>query len=90
MVLLESTNLELGSTMPTFSLFNPTNQTYTSDQLMGSQGLLIKFTCNHCPYALAVWKRFIDLASYAKPLGINKFSSIIELSFIKNNFLFFW
>lgn len=71
MVLLESIKLELGTTMPSFSLFNPTKQLFTSDQLMGSQGLLIKFTCNHCPYALAVWDRFIDLANYAKPLGIN-------------------
>ena len=71
MVLLESIKLELGKAMPAFSLSNPNNKTYTSDQLMGSQGLLIKFTCNHCPYALAVWDRFITLASYAKTLGIN-------------------
>jgi hypothetical protein len=38
---------------------------------MGSKGLLLFFTCNHCPYAKAVWPRLLDLARLFKPRGIN-------------------
>ena len=38
---------------------------------MGSKGLLVAFTCNHCPYAIAVWPRLIRLAQYAQGLGIH-------------------
>ena len=37
---------------------------------MGEKGLLILFTCNHCPYAIAVWKRLINLSKFAKEKGI--------------------
>jgi len=71
MVLLESLPLEIGQKMPIFELKDPSNTNYSSAALMGKNGLLIKFTCNHCPYAIAVWDRFIRLADYASSLDIN-------------------
>lgn len=71
MVLLESLTLELGMKMPSFSLNTPDGTPYTSEGLNGSKGLLIVFTCNHCPYAIAIWERLIALSHWAKPLGIN-------------------
>ena len=38
---------------------------------MGAKGILIVFTCNHCPYAIAIWPRIIQLAQEAQTLGIN-------------------
>jgi len=71
MVLLESIDIPLGTTMPEFALMNPTGTLYRSSELYGSKGLLFIVTCNHCPYAIAVWPRLIRLAKYAKQLGIN-------------------
>jgi len=68
---LESIDIPLGSKMPTFELNDPDGKSYKSDNLFGDKGLLISFTCNHCPYAKAVWPRFISLAEEAKNLGIN-------------------
>lgn len=71
MALVESIDIPLGTEMPSFELSDPQGKKYKSDQLYGSKGLLIAFTCNHCPYALAIWPRLIQLAEQAKILGIN-------------------
>jgi len=71
MALLESIVVPLGTKMPVFELKDPYGTSYRSGDLYGKRGLLIAFTCNHCPYALAVWPRLIRLAQHAKSLGIN-------------------
>lgn len=70
MALLESVRLPLGMALPAFTLQDPTGKTYTSDNLCGERGLLVAFTCNHCPYAQAVWPRLIQLGNYARGLHI--------------------
>jgi len=57
--------------MPVFSLQDAYGKEYNSEDLIGEKGLLIAFTCNHCPYAQAVWERFVHIAEQAKKLGIN-------------------
>ncbi|MCB9757783.1 MAG: thioredoxin family protein [Candidatus Omnitrophica bacterium] len=71
MVLLESILVKLGSPMPPFTLKDPNGKSYTGEELFGERGLLVIFTCNHCPYAIAVWPRLIRLAKYAKAMKIN-------------------
>ncbi len=71
MALLESVKIPLGSEMPEFELKDPAGKVYRSHELFGERGLLVAFTCNHCPYAQAVWPRFIRLAQYAKGAKIN-------------------
>ncbi|MGH2568464.1 MAG: thioredoxin family protein, partial [Bacteroidota bacterium] len=68
---IQSIDIPLGTAMPTFKLNDPDGKQYAGDRLYGQQGLLVVFTCNHCPYAKAVWPRTIKLAEYAKGLGIN-------------------
>ena len=68
MALLESIKVPLGSIMPSFTLKDPGGKEYKSDGLYGERGLLVVFTCNHCPYAQAVWPRVIRLGVYAKGL----------------------
>jgi len=70
MVLLESVLIPLGTTMPDFELKDPHGKAYKSKDLFGERGLLIVFTCNHCPYAIAVWPRVIRLAKYAKGMKL--------------------
>ena len=67
MVLLESLNLKLGQTMPSFSLSDPLGNNHHLDTVCQShQGTIVAFTCNHCPYAIAIWPRLISLAKWAK------------------------
>lgn len=71
MALVESLKIKLGTLMPEFVLADPEGKKYKSGDLYGKKGLLTAFTCNHCPYAIAVWPRLIRLAGHIKPLGIN-------------------
>jgi peroxiredoxin len=71
MSLVESTTVPLGSPLPEIILKDPQGQSHTDITLMGKKGLLIAFTCNHCPYAIAVWPRLVALANLAKKHGIN-------------------
>ncbi len=71
MVLLESILVKLGIVMPDFNLKDPNGKSYRGFDLFGERGLLVIFTCNHCPYAIAVWPRLIRLAQYAQGMKIN-------------------
>lgn len=71
MALLESINIPLGTQMPDFKLDDPSGKAFSGGELYGENGLLVGFFCNHCPYAIAVWSRFIRLAGYAQEVGIN-------------------
>lgn len=71
MVLLESVQIELGTKMPEFQLNDSNSTPHSTQSEIGKKGLLIVFTCNHCPYAQAVWERVIKIAAQAKKLGIN-------------------
>lgn len=71
MALVDSIDIPLKTRMPNFSLMDTRNTTHTTQSLMGEKGLLIYFTCNHCPYALAIWPRMIRLSNYAENLNIS-------------------
>ena len=74
MALLESILIPLGTKMPSFELKDPDGKSYKSDDLYitdKGRGLMVVFTCNHCPYTLAVWPRVIRLAQYARGMRIN-------------------
>jgi len=68
---VESIDIPLGTEMPPFSLYDAFGKHHQGDELAGPKGLLVVFTCNHCPYAKAVWPRIIALAADAGKKGIN-------------------
>ncbi len=68
---MESIKIALGTEMPDFELKDPDGIVYNGRKLYGEKGLLVIITCNHCPYAIAVWPRLVRLAEYAKTLGVN-------------------
>ncbi|RAP33589.1 thioredoxin family protein [Candidatus Marinamargulisbacteria bacterium SCGC AG-439-L15] len=70
-MLLESTYDNLGEILPPFILKDAKEIQYARDEVMGDNGIFLCFTCNHCPYAIAVWDRVITLAEYAKDLGVS-------------------
>jgi len=57
--------------MPDFTLKDPDGNEHRLRDEMGEKGLLVAFTCNHCPYALAVWPRLIRHARTLREMGIN-------------------
>lgn len=67
--------LPLGTLAPDFSLpaANPdvAGDTVTLDDLMdGARGLVVVFTCNHCPFAIHVEDRVIELAKRWEQQGV--------------------
>ena len=71
MALLESIKIPLGIKMPGFELKDAFGKLHKADELFGQRGLLVVFTCNHCPYAIAVWPRIIQLAAYGLGMRVN-------------------
>ena len=61
MALLESLNLPLGQPLDNYHLEDCFNKPHSLHSLTGKSGTLVMFTCNHCPYAIAVWPRIIRL-----------------------------
>ena len=70
MALMESLAIPPGTEMPDFRLRDPFGAEHEGRSLYGAKGLLVAFTCNHCPYAIAVWPRLVRLAARAAPLGV--------------------
>jgi len=70
MALVESRGRAAGDVLPEATLHDPDGRPVEVASLAGPKGLLVAITCNHCPYAQAVWPRLIDLAEHAKGLGI--------------------
>ncbi|MEO0255563.1 MAG: thioredoxin family protein [candidate division WOR-3 bacterium] len=68
---VESYIIPIGTKMPDFELKDPFGKKFSSKELMGEKGLLIVFTCNHCPYAKAIWPRLLKLGREIKSKGIN-------------------
>lgn len=71
MALLESVIIPLGTKMPEFTLKDPSSKQFVGTDMYGERGLVVVFTCNHCPYAIAVWPRVVRLAKYFRGMRIN-------------------
>lgn len=55
---------------PDFGLTATDGEVYTLADLRGSNGLVVAFICNHCPYVLAVIDRIVRDAGDLEELGI--------------------
>ena len=56
---------------PDFNLQNIDGGMISRDQIMGKNGLLVMFICNHCPYVKAIFPRLVNDARELKMLGVN-------------------
>lgn len=71
MALTPSTMLPLGTKAPDFSLQEPlSGLTRTRDALVGQNGLLVMFICNHCPYVKHVREQLIRIGHDALERGV--------------------
>ena len=56
---------------PDFSLEGTDDKVWTLRDCLGSNGLLVMFICNHCPYVKAINEKLVRDTSQLKELGIN-------------------
>ncbi len=70
MALLDTPEVAFGTPAPDFSLKTPAGETVSLQDLAGPNGLLVAFVCNHCPYVIAVAKRFGEDAKALNEAGI--------------------
>lgn len=60
---------KIGSKVHNFSLRNVDSNFYSLDSFAKVKGLIVVFTCNHCPYAKAYLSRILDLDKKFKSKG---------------------
>lgn len=65
-----SLSLPLGTGAFDFKLPATDGKSYSLESFAASNGLVVVFTCNHCPYARAAWPLLIKLARDYKDKGI--------------------
>ena len=58
-MLLPTADMEFGWPAPDFALQTPQGEVHSLESLMGANGLLIAFICNHCPYVIGVIDRLV-------------------------------
>lgn len=71
MVSLETPVCEFDLPAPDFTLPGVDGRTWTRDDCLGPNGLLVMFICNHCPYVQAVRERLVRDTRELQALGIN-------------------
>lgn len=62
---------DFGAPAPDFSLPGVDGRTWTLEDCMGANGLLIMFICNHCPYVKAINDKLVRDTVELKSLGVN-------------------
>lgn len=70
MALVASVHIDFGWHLPDVVLADLAGRDVRLAEFAGKKGLLVVFTCNHCPYALAVWPRLIRHAAVLSAMGI--------------------
>jgi peroxiredoxin len=71
MVSLNPPLCNFGWQAPNFNLKNIDGTMISRDLIMGKNGLLVMFICNHCPYVKAILPRLVNDVLELKMLGIN-------------------
>ncbi|MBI5647435.1 MAG: thioredoxin family protein [Ignavibacteriae bacterium] len=67
MALMHSKGMPVGTPAPDFRLIGVDRNEYTLDSFARAETLVVVFTCNHCPYAMASEDRLIDLQKKYSP-----------------------
>ncbi len=70
-MLMNTPICDFGWQAPDFKLPDPTGQLHSLGSLIGENGLLIAFICNHCPYVKAIINRLVDDAAALQQRSVN-------------------
>ncbi len=74
---VNATNDKLGWVAPEFKLLDVSGKTLLLNDIRGSNGSVIAFICNHCPYVVAIAER---LSKEAKELSKHSINTIAIMS----------
>lgn len=69
-MLLDNPTCEFNWPAPDFALATADGTHYDRDTIMGENGLLIAFICNHCPYVIAIIDRLVGDIKTLQAQGI--------------------
>ena len=70
-MLINTPICDFGWQAPSFSLPDPSGQLFSSADLMGENGMVVAFICNHCPYVKAIINRLVADADTLKDAGVS-------------------
>lgn len=70
MALMYSHGMPTGTPLPAFDLPATDGRRYTPQSFAGAEILVVVFTCNHCPYAIASEDRLIALQREYESRGV--------------------
>ena len=70
MPLLHSNGMPLGTAAPPFSLPGVDGETRSLDSFADAELLVVVFTCNHCPYAIASEDRLLEIQRDYEDRGV--------------------
>ena len=65
-----STMLELGTTLPSFRLWDLNGKPMSSDDVAGKNGLVVAFICQHCPFVRHIRHEFAKAAQDFQQRGV--------------------
>jgi peroxiredoxin len=71
MALLQTPICSFGTAAPDFNLPGIDGRTWSRDECMGPNGLLVMFICNHCPYVKAIQDRLVRDTAELSNYGIS-------------------
>ena len=83
MALTKTPLCEFGKKADFFKLKSTDNKTVDLDAIKGTNGLLVMFICNHCPYVIATIKEIVETSKELKKYKIN---SLAIMSNDQNNY----
>ena len=70
MALMQSKGMPLGTPAPAFSLPGVDGKTWSLDSFSEAELLVVVFTCNHCPYAIASEDRLLEIQADYRDEGV--------------------
>ena len=68
---VKALNDKLNWLAPNFNLVSVNDEFYKLNDLLGDNGIVIAFICNHCPYVVKIIKRFVFEVEELKKIGIS-------------------
>lgn len=68
---VNATNEKFGWLAPDFNLLDVSGKKLSLNEITGSNGTVIAFICNHCPYVIAIAERLSKEAKELSKLSIN-------------------
>lgn len=70
MAVMHSKGMAVGTPAPSFSLPGVDGKTWSLDSFEDAELLVVVFTCNHCPYAIASEDRLIEIQNDYREKGV--------------------